>query len=93
MTDINLPDYDREEEEEETELLPDLYTETKTGLIYEVRFFDTFCIVRPATPMFYLAIRKMTHVEFSKEFEPFLGDPEIVRAAIRGATPDFIVEI
>lgn len=82
-----------EDEEEIDELLPDIYVETATSLIYEVRFFDTFVIVRPATPAFYLAIRKLTHTDFSKLFEEFNGDKDEVRAFIKGMEPNFVIEV
>lgn len=80
------------EQEYEEELLPDIYTEKSTGLIYECKFFDKFVIVRPASPAFYLAIKKLSLVEFSKYFEEFGGDVSEVRNAIRGGSIDFIVE-
>jgi hypothetical protein len=86
------PQPEPEHEEIEDELLPDIYTEIATGLIYECKFFDKFVIVRPASPAFYLAIRKFTLVEFSKFFEEYGGDVTEVRDAIRGGEIGFIVE-
>jgi hypothetical protein len=94
MTDTSQPaDYDdyEEDEDDSEELLPDLYVEIATSLIYEVRFLETCAIVRPVTPHFYLAIRKLAHSEFAKEFEEFLGDRDAVREFVRGLQPEFIV--
>lgn len=87
-----VPPQQPEPEVEEEELLPDIFVEIATSLLYEVRFFDTFVIVRPATPALYLAIRKLSHVDFSRLFEEFGGNKEEVRAFMRGMTPDFIME-
>lgn len=91
MTDI-AQQAEHEEDEAEDELLPDIYTEIATGLIYECKFFDKFVIVRPASPAFYLAIRKLSLADFSKYFDEFGGDVSEVRNAIRGGDVDFIVE-
>lgn len=78
-------------EEGEDDLLPDLFVQKDTGLIFEVKFFDDFVLVRPATPLFYTAIKKMSLDEFGKEFEEFLGDVEEARLYLRGMTPDFVI--
>jgi hypothetical protein len=93
LPETQLTDEDEIEEGEDLdELLPDIYVETATGLLYECKFFDGFVLVRPASPTFYLAIKKMSHVDFSREFEEFSGDLDEARAAIRGEMPGFIVE-
>lgn len=93
MTDMpQRAEPEAEDFEETADLLPDLYVEKKTHFIYEVKFFDSFVIVRPATPSFYLAIRKLSHVDFSKEFEEFGGDQDVARAFIKGEEPAFIIE-
>lgn len=73
------------------ELLPDVYVEKATRLIYECRFFDTFVLVRPATPKLYLAIKKLRHDDFINDFEEFGGDRKQVREFIHDAEPDFIL--
>jgi hypothetical protein len=60
----------------------DFYTEKATNLIYQAKFFEDFVIARPVSPMFYRAIRKLSLVDFSKEFHEFLGDPQEVRQVI-----------
>jgi hypothetical protein len=81
-----------EDDEELEELLPDIYVEITTGLLYECKFFDTFVLVRPASPSFYLAIKKMSLTDFVGKFDEFCGDRDEARIAIRGGTPEFIVD-
>jgi hypothetical protein len=73
------------------ELLPELWVERSTRLIYECKFFDGFILVRPATPAIYLAIRKVSDKQFMEEFDEFCGDREAAREFIRNAPPEFIV--
>jgi hypothetical protein len=73
--------------------MPDLYVEKSTSMIYECKFFDTFVLVRPATPMLYLAIKKISHNEFMDDFEEFGGCPDEARDFLRGnKTPAFILD-
>lgn len=81
-----------EEEVEDDELFHEVYVETATGFLYEVQMFDTFCLVRLASPNMYAGIRKFSHVEFSGKFHEYTGDPDELRDFIRGAAPDFILE-
>lgn len=68
------------------EVYPDgpsfFYVEKSTSLIYEVQFFKDYVLTRPASPMFYLAIKKLSHVDFAGEFEEYCGDHEAVKASI-----------
>lgn len=91
MTDID-PEVDAEVDEDDVLELPDLYTEIETSLIHEVRLYQNFVFVRPATPELYLAIRKLSYPEFARAFRPFYGDKDSVRQMMWGAPPDFIVE-
>lgn len=86
-----LTDEETEDRDVLEEMMPDLYTETATKLLYEVKFFQSFVLVRPATPLFYLAIKKISPLEFSRDFLPFEGDHEAARDAIRGAEPEMII--
>lgn len=70
----------------------DIYVERKTTLLYEVKFFSDFVLVRPASPSFYQALRKMDYGSFADEFEEYNGDHEAVKECIRGMQPDLIVE-
>lgn len=79
-------------EEDDSDLFHDIYVETSTSLIYEVQMFSDFCLVRPASPQMYAGIRKLSMVQFSKEFHEYCGDHEAVRNYLRNAGADFIVE-
>jgi hypothetical protein len=70
-----------------------LYTEKSSNMIYDIRFFDGFVIARPATPAFYNAIRKLSHLQFSKEFDEYWGDPELVKGYMWGSVFGHTVEI
>lgn len=78
--------------DDDSDLFKDIYVETSSGMIFEVQMFDTFCLVRPASPNQYAGIRKLNLVEFSGEFHEYGGDPEAVRNYLRNANADFIVE-
>lgn len=69
------------------------YVETDTNLLYEVKFFDTFVLARPASPAFYLAIRKLDHMTFSREFHEYGGNPDAVKAYLWGIEGDAPLEI
>lgn len=56
-----------------------LVTETETALIWEAKYFSDFILVRPVSPCLYHQIRKLDHVQFTKEFSEFLGNPTDVR--------------
>lgn len=60
------------------------YTEKSTSLIYDARFYDDFVIVRPASPAFYLSIRKLSHLEFVAEFDEYGGDQHQVAMFLLG---------
>lgn len=67
------------------------YTEKSTNLIYEAKFFETFIIVRPASPAFYSAIRKLAYGEFADEFTDFWGDREQVRSYLDNSHEGIII--
>jgi hypothetical protein len=70
----------------ESESYDDLlyYTERATALIYEVKFFPDFVLVRPASPAFYAALQRMDYVAFGRDFEEFYGDPQEVTNILFG---------
>jgi hypothetical protein len=88
MTDISpLPDLEEEDEEEdEDDALNEyeLYVEIATRMIYQVKLFDNFALIRPASPLFFREIRKMSMLDFSKYYEEFYGDHDMVRAFFNG---------
>lgn len=81
------------ETEEYSDTHGDFYVETDTSLIYEVKFFDDFVLVRPASPQFYLALRKMSISEFSRDFHEFCGDHQEVRDCLEGAEPEIYATV
>lgn len=73
MTGIN-PDLDSEYEEFDYIL----YVEKSTRLIFQVKLFEDFAIVRPASPALYRDVRKLTLGRFTQDFEEFCGDHQQV---------------
>lgn len=86
-----MTDTGPEPEHDEEELLPELWVEKSTRLIYECKFFDGFILVRPATPGLYTAIKKLSNKQFAEEFEDFCGGKDAVREFLRNSPPDFII--
>ncbi len=71
---------------------PEMYVEKTTRIIYEVRPFEDFVLIRPMTPQLFLAIKKLTHVQFAHNFEVFHGDRDEVREIMWGAPCELFVE-
>lgn len=61
-----------------------LYAEKSSGILYEVQFFETFVLHKPATPEFADILRKVSYEEFEKDFEEFQGNVASARAAMAG---------
>lgn len=61
-----------------------LYVEVETRIIFEAKLFPDFVLVRPVSPQLYHQIRKVTMLDFGKEFEDFLGDHKAVRGFLNG---------
>lgn len=55
------------------------YVEKDTGFVYECQVFETYALVRPATPAFYGMIRKLPRENFDEFFEETLMSPQEVR--------------
>jgi hypothetical protein len=81
-----------ETEDDFSDLFGVIYVERSTSLLYEVKFFDGFVLVRPASPAFYQALRKISHTEFADEFEEYGGDQEAVINHIRGEVPELVID-
>lgn len=75
-----------------SDTIGEIYVERDTSLLYEVKFFQDFVLVRPASPAFYLALRKMSHNDFARDFDDFNGDHQEVKEALSGMSPDIIIE-
>jgi hypothetical protein len=69
---------------EEVEMFYAYYVEKSSRLIYQVQFFDTFVMYRPATPGFESLIKRMELSEFLDEFDEFEGDPRLLDDFIDG---------
>jgi hypothetical protein len=83
MTDTNDRDYQVDEDtpdDDELDAIDEitedciLYVEKDTRLIFEVKFFPEFALVRPASPLLYRYIRRVDLYEFGKYFDEFDGD-------------------
>lgn len=61
-----------------------LWTETKTRLIYEAKFFGDFVIVRPISPGLAGLIKKLSYTELARDFTEYSGDYSVVKAYIDG---------
>lgn len=70
----------------------EIYVERDTSLLYEVKFFGDFVLVRPASPAFYMALKKLSHSEFARDFDEFYGNHEEVKNVLRGMPPEIIIE-
>lgn len=63
------------------------YYTDKQDLIYQVQFFDTFVIYRPASPAFATAINRCDISAFLEEFDEYQGDVEELKNYLRGDVP------
>lgn len=62
----------------------ELFVHTKTGIIYEVKQYDAFVLVRPVTPNFESLLMRATLEEFEESFEEFLGTKEDLMPFFKG---------
>lgn len=67
------------EDDSEKEPESSFYVEKNSRLIYEVRFFPDFALVRPAHPDYASALERLDLMTFASNFDEFLGDPQIIR--------------
>jgi hypothetical protein len=61
-----------------------IYTEKGTRLLYTVKFIMDFAIVKPASPGFETELRKLSIIDFEREFEEFSGDHSAVERYLDG---------
>lgn len=64
------------------------FTEKTSRLIYEVRFYEGFVIVRPASPDPSVKLRQVDWGDFLDEFEEYWGDKEQIAAFVGGYLED-----
>jgi hypothetical protein len=60
------------------------YTEKSTSLLWEVKFFSDFVMVKMATPGCENTLIRMSLADFDDRFEEFWGDPDQVFAYLGG---------
>jgi hypothetical protein len=87
-------EYEGEDEEdvEDDEVFYEIYVETATNTIYEVQFFDDFIMARKASPNFFAEIRRLSIIDFAREFHEYGGDIQAVKDFLRNAKMEFLVE-
>lgn len=59
--------------------VPALYMNKKTCLLYDVKFFKDFVIVRPVEPDFYHLIARMSYNDLAKDYEESFVDAKRLR--------------
>lgn len=91
MTDTKAPQPDEYEDEDE-DIETSIFVEKETSLLYEVRFFQDHCFVRPCSPVLFYSIRRMSHDEFFHEFDEYFGDHRLVRDLLRNMAEAIVVD-
>lgn len=61
---------------------PALYMQKTTCLLYDVKFFDDFVIVRPVEPEFYHLIKRLSYNDLANDFEESFVDAKALRQKI-----------
>lgn len=74
----------REVHHKESQVLS-LYTENNTNLIYEVKLFEDFAIVRPIDRHMNEKMRKEDLITFDKNFREYSGIHDMVYEYLQGA--------
>jgi hypothetical protein len=69
-------------EENEEEFL--LYTAKTSKFIFVVKLFDDFAMIRSASPEHYGEVHKLDLMTFTKEFEEYCGDHDIIYEGLFG---------
>ena len=88
-TDLNTnveevqPEVKRDYEEDDIESM--FYVEKSSRLIYEVKLFPEFALVRPAHPDFSSAVERVDLIKFAGLFDEYLGDMQAIRDFLWGA--------
>ena len=59
-----------------------LYVERASGFIFEVKLFEEFVMLRPATPGFERQVSRLSHGEFADRFDELLADPSPIWAML-----------
>lgn len=69
-----------------------LYTSRDSGIIVEVKFFDDFAMVRPATPGFERSLRRVSLMEFLDKYDDLMCDPRPIEAMLKGEKMEDAIE-
>lgn len=78
----------REYEADEDE--SSFWVERATNLIYEVRLFPDFALLRPAHPDETSNLERMSLVTFASKFDEYFGDVQTIKDFMWGAEIDSI---
>lgn len=65
------------------------YVERDTDFIYECQVFDSYALIRPATPAFYGMIRKLARDDFDRYFEETLMSDQEVKDYLVSSVTNF----
>lgn len=68
------------------------YREKETNLLYEVKLFPDFALIRLIMPEIQVPVHRIDILTFSELFEEFHGDTKELRSIMFGASPsNFLV--
>lgn len=62
--------------------------EKKTNILYDVKYFPDYVIVRPVSPSMYSYIRKMSYTDLAERFEESFVDVKALRARVEKGGDD-----
>lgn len=65
-----------------------VFMEKKTNILYDVKYFPDYVIVRPVSPSMYSYIRKMSYSDLSERFEESFVDVKALRARVQKGGDD-----
>lgn len=85
--DVTYREY--EEDDDEPESL--FYMEKATSLLYEVRLFEDFALIRLLMPEISVPTNRIDMQTFCELFEEFNGDKKELRSIMFGSKPSYIL--
>lgn len=66
-----------------------VFVENNSNILYDVKYFPEFVIVRPVSPSLYSYIRRLTYTELSEGFHESFVDVQKLREKVaKGKTDD-----
>ncbi len=81
----------KEREYEVDEPEPAFYTEKETHLLYEVKLFPDFALIRLIMPDVQLPVHRIDIMTFTELFEEYNGDLKELRSILFGSKPSSIL--